>query len=191
MRLANLKFVLLFEAILLVGCSSIPTSQTLGISDSEWGKYSVEEQQQLMANYQQISDQKEVLTEKQSKQNKSSKAKQPMASNGSLVVGIHSGKVMMAPFTDWQEYKPVVFNIKKGECKEVLLAKSDASSQVELGVCYKEKTLYLDPSKYDLAKQFGSITFNYSPLWNQGFTYTNINSSGFVRLQDVTVEINK
>lgn len=173
----------LFVACLfLVGCAvNIP--EKLGVSDLEWESYSKEKQKNLLANYERMM--KEHGSESKG-QEEDEDSKGPF-----LEVSIYDGKIMFPPsFINWQTYQPVRINIFKGECRNVeLRSAADSNSKTMLGVCFRDNILYLDSSHYDLTKKIGTVSIYHSPLWLSGFAYKEINSTGYVKLSNVTVEI--
>ena len=167
----------------LSSCASVSIPTKIGMTESEWSSYSPDKQKVLLANYE------EFIAEF----NKSIKDEESaVVGSGSvfLEVGIHDGKVMMPPFDDLHEYNPVKFILFKNQCRSIILQQpTDEKTNVELEACFYGDTLYLDPSHYDLTKKNGSISINSSPFWLSGFVYKGISSSGYARLNNVTVEI--
>lgn len=168
-------------SLLLLGCAGAP--ERLGVTNLEWASYSQDKQKELLLNYHQITKKRKGIVVKPGEGKR--------LSNVYLVVKIYDGKVMFPPaFINWQNYQPVQFMIFKDECLNIEVAHSVAKdSKTELGACFYDNVLYLDPSRYDTAKDLGSITIHRSPLWSTGFAYQGISSSGYVRLNNVTVEI--
>lgn len=162
--------------IFLSGCETSP--QDLGISSSEWMALDQKQQEKILVDYRKIRAEK-IANEKKNK----------LAPGANLLVEISGGEVMMPPFTDWESYKSFSFVISNGACKTVDIYSTDSNSKTELDSCFKHNTLYLDPSHTDLTKKQGSITINYSPLWQQGFTYTGITSNGYARLKNVNIKL--
>ena len=177
-----MKLLKVFAVIILFlsGCASVSVPVKLGITESEWMNISKDKKQILFSNYEQsIKERNQFI-----------KNKKDYVGSVFLEIAIHSGQVMMPPFDYWQDYKPVKFIIFKDQYRDIILQSPiDKKSFVELGVYFYENKLYLDPSRYDLAKKNGSISINFSPLWPSGFSYKGINSSGYVRLNNVTIEI--
>lgn len=177
----------------LAGCGISP--QRLGVSDEEWASYDKAHRMQLLNNYHKIementvADTEQDATKHVNEENKDKGS----AANASeaLKVSISGGKVMMPPFVEWQPYKPFDFLISKNECIDAAIMQADSDVETSLRSCYKDDILYVDPSRYDIAKKDGSINFHFSPLWAQakGFTYAKISSDGYVRLKDVNVNI--
>lgn len=162
--------------LLLVGCAFSP--QKLGISEQEWLSYSDDQRQQIIADYKKIS-----LDQQQEN-------KRLFLGVGRITVSISGGEAMMPPFVDWSEYQPVSFDLADNICGEIPLQQKDGENTVNLRACYKNKALFLDPSRYDLEKNNGTVSIPQSPLWQQGFEYKGISTSGHVRLRNATVKIN-
>lgn len=175
----NLKLIILVLFLSLIGCAIAP--QKLGISEQEWLSYSDAQRQKILTDYQQIN----AIKEQQEQDAKKIKGN----TTDSINVAIYGGEVMMPPFTEWYEFQSVTFNLIQNTCSDTLLNQSNGKAQVSLRACYKDNIFYLDPSRYDLAKNNGSISFPFSPLWKQGFEYSGVSSSGYVRLKNATVKI--
>lgn len=166
-------------AFFITGCAHGP--KKLGVSDLEWSSYSSEKQQRLLENYDQIVKERAKITGQETAN----------AQHDSLAVNIHDGKVMMPPaFINWQYYQPVSVTIADGECRDVELKhRTDEDIKTSLIMCYHNDVLYLDPSRYDLTKKLGTVRIHATPLWLSGFNYQGIHSQGYVRLNNVTVEV--
>lgn len=173
------RIIVLVLFLELVGCAVSP--QKLGISEQEWLGYSEAQREKLLADYQQVN----AIQEQQSQDAK--KIKEDRVD--SIDVAIYGGEAMMPPFTEWYEYQPVTFNLVKNACSDTVLNQSNGESKVSLRACYKNNIFYLDPSHYDLTKNNGAISFAFSPLWQQGFEYSGVSSSGYVRFKNVTIKI--
>lgn len=195
------KSKIFFSAtVILVGlflsaCTTF-SPQQLGISDAEWKSYSKEKQAELMANYRSINA--EAVGKNQEDQKDKNVAdgdyldlNEKIASDNSLLVKVYGGKAMLPPFTTSEPYQPAKFLITADSCKETYLNALEGPAKVVLRACYKNNILSLDPSAYDLTKKDGTVTFNYSPLWAESFTYKGINTEGLVRLKNATIEIKK
>lgn len=171
-RLLSILFVLL-----LASCAISPNE--LGISQAQWNSYAPEQQQQFIKNHRLIQNNQGTLLQGDSN----------MSDESMLQVNVHGGQVIMPPFTMLQDYQLVSFTITSGSCKTVPLVQLNAKNKVGLTACYQNKILYLDPSKFDVEKQIGSIRFYFSPLWAEGYTYHHINSSGYVRVTNADITI--
>lgn len=114
-----------------------------------------------------------------------------VAPRHAIQVKISDGQALMPPFISRQPFFAVTFTLSHGACQNIDLVQLDRAAQTSLRACYKNRSLKLDPSRYELDKQDGTMSIPYSPLWTQeqGFTYYGINSSGFVKLKNVTVTI--
>jgi hypothetical protein len=177
------KIILLFCVhFFLVGCAT-NTPEKLGINELEWTSYSQEKQQTLLANYERMTKEHEGVLEKQEVDKK--------LSDHFLEVNIYGGKVMFPPsFINWQSYQPVHFTIFNGKCHNIeMIQASDSDTKTELSVCFYGNVLYLDSSRYDPSNGEGSVSIYRSPLWLSGFVYNEVNSGGYVRLNNVAVEI--
>jgi hypothetical protein len=181
-RVLNLSFLFI---LVLSGCAASP--EGLGISENEWQKYSKAKQEKLLADYKKMTEENETA-------DNAMKGQYADLENSSyngkyLQISISDGEAMMPPFTDWYAYKEATFEIIPDSCTNVNLEQITGENKVALRACFKKNVLFLDPSHYDAKKDVGTVRFVYSPLWDQGFTYRNINTSGYVKLKDVTVTI--
>ncbi|MCL5261082.1 MAG: hypothetical protein M1561_05340 [Gammaproteobacteria bacterium] len=174
-----LRVVYLASLFALFGCSTTPSE--LGIAAGEWHSYSQEKQQAILDNYRKINAENIAAAKHEKKSDKLAPTY--------LVVQVSDGKALMEPFINWQIFKPAAFNVNQDECTEVKLFSTENEKSINLRSCYKGNTLFIDPSRYDMAKKLGSVTINYSPLWQQGFVYSGINTYGYARLQNATFAI--
>jgi hypothetical protein len=173
------KIVLLVLALVLTGCASV-SSYDLGISQEQWAQYTDNKHEQILKNYQFVQERRSSV-----------QGNQTIDRTTRLEVEISGGKVMLPPYTILQTYEPIKFTIYSGDCTKVVpVYNADNLQASELGVCFKDHVLYLDPSRYDLTKLFGSIQLAYLPLWKRGFTYPDVASSGYLRLTDANITVN-
>lgn len=173
----EMRLIIVIAILFLSGCSgSVPMK--LGMTESEWLGYSPGKQQALLANYKKfVQEYKNFI-------------KAQPSSDTFLEINIYDGKVMMPPFDDWHDYDPIKFMIFKDQCRDIVLHQAlNKKKFIELRGCFNGNILYLDPSRYDLMKKNGSISINFSPLWLSGFSYKGVNSSGYVKLKNVTIAI--
>lgn len=208
-------FFISFAAIFLAGCATEKppkfSSQTLGISEQEWMNYDQEKQQKTLAAYETIYQQKMEENPPIIQDKKNKKKQPPVAQSNEIIplppylaINVRDGRAKLPPYTDWSAYQPIDLIVSKGSCSETNILPIPDESAINnktadkkpkteffssLRVCYKNKTLFFDSSRYDLSKKDYSITFAYSPLWQQGFTYYNINSSGQAHFKNATVKI--
>lgn len=150
----------------------------LGISEAEWQNYSPEKREQIKSGYY------EMLKNKFHEE-------KAVSDGSTLHVRISDGQVTMPPFSNPVGYTPVEFDIGSGDCQTVEVHDLAGNKKVPMKVCYQNKTLYLDSSRYDKAKRLGSIQLHYSPIWERGFTYQGVSSSGYVHLTNVNVALRK
>jgi hypothetical protein len=170
---------LLFLAIFMAGCVTTFSPDLAGISNKTWASYDQAKQRELAAAYQHTLYSGLPLAN----------GSVPPAQGNYLRVQVSGGKAIMPPFESWYTYQPVAFYIASGTCVDTILRQEIAKNQIELRACYHDDTLFLDPSRYEANKVPGSISFHLNPLWEQGFIYHNINTSGYVWLKDAEVLI--
>ena len=172
--MAKFKLLLLSCLLILSGCAAQP--EDLGFSEQQWNKLSPDKQQQIF-------EQHEAVVE--------TKKNEPPAvvSDSWIQVTIKDGTVMMPPSFKTYKYQPVTFKIQDGECKKVELDSHKNIYSVKLDVCYKNQILLLDPSRYEIDKKDASVRLYASPLWQNGFTYKNVNSSGYARLNNASITV--
>jgi hypothetical protein len=170
-------FLLLF--ILPVACTTTPFSPyELGISDKTWQKYTPQQQNEILQRHQTMMA------------NLAANAPKPGATSSCLTVTIANGKALMPPFTKKYQFQPATFKIAAESCTSFGLTSKDKTASVSPYACYKDNIFLLDPSKYEADKMYGTVKVYKTPLWVEGFTYANINTTGFVRFYhaDVTIK---
>jgi hypothetical protein len=173
-----LLYRLLFILILAFSLSGCASRVALGISESEWQNYSPDERHKMTASYFKMLKSKVYDSD------------QAGSENSAVAVCISGGQVKMPPaFNELYAYKPVEFVIANGDCVPVMVNQLKGDRSIKMQACYRNKTLYLDPSRYDFTKKFGSIQLHYSPIWKRGFTYQKVSSDGYVRLTNVDVAV--
>jgi hypothetical protein len=172
----RLCIIFLF-AMVLTGCASV-SPEELGMSEQQWDKYTAQEQKQMARNYSYI--------EKTTKQSSFS-----AQSNFCLIINIQNGKAIMPPFTEWSAFNPVTLKVSEGTCEVTELDAINGDNSTTLTACYNDNMLLLDPSLYEIDKRYGSIRMYYSLLWDDGFSYTNINTDGYTRLQKASIFVTK
>jgi hypothetical protein len=183
--------LLIFIISELTACAS--TASDIGIPEDQWQKYDKTRQEQLLKDYAALEEANKQ--EDQSTQSQYDSLKDETYSGDYLRVNIYSGQVMMPPFTDWYPFKKIGFDVIPDTCTSVILEEDISGEedskpkQVSLRACFKNSVLFLDPSRYDASQNQGTVRFVSSPLWEMGFVYKNINSHGYVKLKDVSVEI--
>lgn len=167
---------LLFIAFFLTACA---TPSRLGISEAEWQNYTPEQRQDIKKSY---------YTVLKGQVN----AQKGAPSDGSrLQVNISGGKIKLPPFVDSQNYTPIAFTLRSGECKTIQVTDANSDKKIPMKACYLNKTLYLDPSRYEVEKSVGSIQLHYSPIWDRDFTYQGVSSTGYVHLTNVNVSVSR
>ncbi|MFA6409814.1 MAG: hypothetical protein WCW01_06545, partial [Gammaproteobacteria bacterium] len=176
MKSKFLPISLILVLALLSGCAVAP--ERLGISEATWNKYPPAKQKELRNLYYQA----EKIREEQ-KKNPGRSLQKP------LFVTINDGKVLMPPFTAWSSYQTKSFVINKETCLDNEIKQLKGDGKIALRACYQKGILYLDPSQFEQSKILGTTQFLYNPLWEQGVSYKNINTAGYVKLKNATVTI--
>jgi hypothetical protein len=165
-------FILLF--VLPVACTTTQFSPyELGISDKAWQKLSPQKQQEIIQKNQ------NVITNMES---------QAPTGNSCLTITVADGKAKMPPFNMGRyAFQPAKFNISEGSCTSFDLTTKDKTNSSSPYACYRNNVLMLDPSKYAEDKMYGTVKIYKTPLWEEGFTYTNINTTGYAELRNATI----
>lgn len=167
-----LGIAIVAAVVLLSGCS---TASRLGFSNAQWQGLTPTQRQQYTQGYHQVKEQKK---------------EQPKTYAGPpLSIYFERGTAKMPPTFHSYRFQTVNFHIKAGDCRTIPLRSIDTRDHVGMRVCYNGLTLSLDPSRYQLSKANGSLHFNYSPIWKQGFTYSGVNTTGFAQLRHANVTI--
>lgn len=163
--------------LLLGGC--VADHVKLGISDLEWSSLALEKKQSLIINYRRVAAEQRKIRGR------------AYFGNKFLLVRVFGGQVMFPPsFVSWQDYKAINFSLATGECRNLkVTSKANPKEYSELRACFLDNILYLDSSRYDPIKKMGSVAIYSSPLWLEGFTYKGINSDGYLRLSNVSIEV--
>lgn len=170
-------FSILTMSLGLAACATNPSQ--LGLTPQQWQSMSASEQQAAIATYR-----------ASKREQQASMATDASSTNGEKIqVTLSRGEAMMPPFTKASPFKPVQFEIAVGRCKDVTLESLSGRQQVVLTACYKNKLLYLDPSHYQAQYVIGTAELPYSPLWSRGFDYAHVNTFGYVRLSDVSLNV--
>lgn len=168
-----LRIALLFCALLLAGCA--PTPRQLGFSDQKWNAFSKAEQADIQAGYHEVGQHGVKVSVEHA--------------GPDLRVDVADGTAMMPPFTEAHRFQTTPFSIQAGQCISTRLRSVESPEQVSMKACYDGLTLSLDPSPYRLEGRIGTVYFNYTPVWTRGFTYRNVNTTGYVQLHDATVTV--
>lgn len=168
--------ITLTATFLLFACA---TPMRLGISEAEWNNFSPEEKSKIKKGYYEI--QKTRLHSRET----------VIPDGTKLHVTIYGGVVNVPPFANKVSYSPVEFDIENGTRQIVSIRELNGDNKISMIAAYQNKTLFLDPSRYDPEKKEGSIQLHYSPIWDRGFTYENVSSTGYVYLSKVNVTVKK
>lgn len=189
----KIKFIKLLSIIslnaLICGCATPFSSQSIGIAEQDWATYDKVKQQKILNDY------KIAIAQNANTDSEDNLQQQQTPSETQLLIKVHGGLAMLPPYTDWAAYQPASFTIDQNSCSEVVLLPKEIDPKVKLKffaklrACFRKNKLLFDPSIYDQDKKDGSITFAYSPLWEQGFTYRNINTTGTIKFKSATIKI--
>lgn len=164
--------IALASIALLAGCAG---PSQLGFSKQEWQSMSPQQQQQVVAQYHDL--------------NSNPYKPETIYDGPNLYVNVLQGQAAMPPFDQEYSFEATAFNIEPGQCQSIGLYSVDTSKSTTLHVCYDGLHLALDPSRYDSSKRKGSVFFAYNPIWQRGFTYSNVQSTGYTRLKDAQISI--
>jgi len=172
-RISHRTLLVLVLSAFLAACAT--HAERYGFSKSQWQALAAGERKAIKKDYKHL--RKEALTE-------------PVAQAGpEIAVMVSEGTAAMPPFEARFTYIPIHFQLFPGHCRKILLNALDHHHDTVLGACYDGKILTIDPSRYDAHKSHGSLFLNYNPLWQQGFLYSHVNTSGYVRLHNANVVV--
>jgi hypothetical protein len=162
--------------VVLNGCTS--NAQQMGVSEAAWQAMTAKQRAQMQSGYAQIkqffydADRNSVIYDAPP-----------------ISVLLIKGTAMMPPFNQPYPLQSAYITLSPGPCRQLELKSSDHSHQVDMRLCYNGLRLAIDPSHYEVSKRQGTVYFYYTPLWTNGFTYTAVNTSGYVRLHGVDINI--
>ena len=105
---------------------------------------------------------------------------QPIAPNTTVNVNISGGTAYSPKSKSNQNFMPISFTLKSGNCNKMTLSLAD-NTATTLKSCYRNGVLVLDSEK--------AVRINFISLWQQGFTYPNISTNGKARLNNVNVKV--
>jgi hypothetical protein len=188
LKLLKLASIVSLNAI-ICGCATPFSSQSIGITEQDWATYDKAKQQKILSDY------NAAIAQNINTDNEDKFKQQQTPSETQLQLKVHGGLAMLPPYTDWAPYQPISFTIDQNSCNEVVLLPQEIDPKVKLKffaklrACFRNNKLLFDPSIYDQDKKDSSITFAYSPLWEQGFTYRNINTTGTIKFKSATIKI--
>jgi hypothetical protein len=170
---------------LLSGCTS---PSTLGLNHNQWNRLSTDQQKDFMNNYRGI----EKNLENSSKLSPTTQQASPNNADASLPdidVTILNGQAAFASHFLFSPIAPLHVHLHYGVCQWALLESSDQKQSSKLWFCYLQKMLGIDPSLYKMDQAWGTAFIDANPLWNRGFTYKHVYTSGYTRLSDATINI--
>lgn len=162
--------------VLLVGCA--PSPQKMGMSPAQWQAMNPEQQQARRDDY-----------EKVQQWQSQAETQMTLYEASPIMVSLQNGKVMMPPFEQAFAFEKADIDLFSGQCKNLKLKNPQSWSSVKIHLCYNGLRLAVDPSRYDFNDREGTLFFYNNPLWQQGFTYENVSSRGYARLQQTDLTI--
>jgi hypothetical protein len=186
------SFFKLASATLLItylsGCTS---PAMLGLNKNQWGRLSPEQQKTYMSNYHAITA--NLIHNSPSSSAQSLKIHTKPTALTTMLPDINltvvSGQAAFAPDFKFMPISPLHVHLQDGLCQWALLQSDNQKKSSKLWFCYIQKSVGIDPSLYKIEKAFGTAFIDMNPLWNRGFTYQHIYTSGYTKLSDATITI--
>jgi hypothetical protein len=168
----------------LAGCTS---PATLGLNNAQWQRLTPAQQKTYMKHYTSI----QSNLKKQAKQAATIAAQ---SNNNSMIlpdvdVTVIKGYAAFAPNFNYAAITPLHIHLKPGGCTSAILSAQNEKQSTTLWFCYIHKMIGIDPSFYNMNHAWGTAFIDVNPLWNLGYTYTHINTSGYARLNNASVYI--
>ncbi len=167
-----LPMVGVISAVMLTGCVS---RNDMGMSQQQWSHLSPQQQKAYRKQYRQIE--------------RFQRHRQYQPGPTKVSVKLSGGTAKMPPDFGSNRFYTAKFFLRDGQCRQVPLIAVQKATQANLTVCFNAQVLSLDPSRYKVADQEGTLFFNYNPVWRHGFTYYGVNSTGYVSLDDVNISV--
>jgi|GEM_PF-3357262 len=176
---------LLAVAALIAYLSGCANPNALGLNNNQWQRLTPAQQKTYSKNYHSI---KTNLA----KQNKQKSATANFIDDNGLPdvdLTILNGQAAFAPTFNFQPIAALHIHLKYGMCQSALLSAQQSNQKATLWFCYLNKMIGIDPSFYNLKQAWGTVFIDANPLWNHGYSYKHVYSSGFVRLSNATIKI--
>ena len=104
-------------------------------------------------------------------------------------VTISGGTAAFPPVFNRIAYRTVKDVLPEGACHTNLLSSPSGKYKTKLYICYAKNTIAIDPSHYDKSTTDGSLILTDNPLWAEGFSYHNMNTDGYVKLNNATIRV--
>lgn len=101
------------------------------------------------------------------------------------------GQAQIPLFKVRSDFKPAKMIVYKGHCQTVALNQVNGYLHVDVEACYRGNEVLVDGVKYDYAKRYGTIRLAELPMWERGFTYKGISTTGYAKLSDTDISIKK
>ncbi len=101
------------------------------------------------------------------------------------------GQAKIPLFKVRSRFKPAKMIVYQGHCQTVALKQVDGYLHVDVEACYRGNEILVDGVKYDYAKRYGTIRLAELPMWESGFTYKGISTTGYAKLSGTDISIKK
>lgn len=168
---------LMILSIYLGGCQSF--SQSVGLSDREWAYTPALQKMAMLNNH---INNKGNWCQKQTFVNH---AQAP------IFIELESGYASLWPGKVNKPIEPLRLLLKPGDCVNVALQSKDHQHQSQLDLFYDGRSLILDPLFYDYASSNGTLQIDKHPLWLNGFSYSNLSTTGYASLNKLKLTIHE
>jgi hypothetical protein len=162
--------------LLLSGCAATPSS--LGLTKEHWDAASPAEKQCWMSAYGNYKQQHLILPG-------------DVGGDNNIKISISGGTATFPPNFAPLNYQRVSDSLPNGACHVENVYAATSKAQTKLYICYAKNTVAIDPSRYDISTTDGSLILTDNPMWDEGFVYSNMNTSGYVKFSDVTIKIQR
>ena len=169
----------------LSGCSS---PATLGLNQDQWNRLTPTQQSQFKNNYKNIISNLKQQTKAKPQHNVAiDPTNLPLPT---LTITIKNGLAAFPnEFTPLLPFAPLTVTLTPGLCQPSTLYALNNQQHTQLWFCYTNNLVGIDPSFYRMNQAWGTLLFNLNPLWNRGFTYHHLTSTGYARLTNATITI--
>jgi hypothetical protein len=176
-------------AVLLTLLSGCTNPSTLGLNHNQWNRLSPDQQKDYVSAYRGIEKNLEMSSKLSPTKQQASPKNADAAPLPDIDVTILNGQAAFSSHFLFSPITPLHVHLHYGVCQWALLESSDQKQSSKLWFCYVQKTLGIDPSLYKMDQAWGTAFIDVNPLWNRGFTYKHVYTSGYTRLSDATINI--
>lgn len=159
----------------MLGATACVSHTDFGVDSGAWQSMSLQQKKALQENYLKIQAYQQAATKTSGKQ--------------VLRLSVWGGKAKMPPDFDVYAFNKVSIYLHEGSCQDLWLNASEGKHQGSVRACYLNTLLSLDPSRTNPADWQGTVFFHYNPVWDHGFTYHSVSSSGYAGLSNASVRV--